>query len=437
MTGRADRRMLHKLQRETFDYFWDEANPANGLIPDKTQENSPATIAATGFALAIYPIAVERGFIQRAAAIKRTLATLRFFWKSPQSDAPDATGYHGFYYHYLEMESGRRAWQCELSTIDSAFLFAGMLTAAQYFNADNAEEREIRELVASLYRRADWRWMLHGGKAIGHGWKPRKGFLKYRWQGYSEALILYFLALGSPTYSVPQDSYQAWASTYRWKKFYDHEFLYAGPLFIHQLSHMWIDFRGIQDEFMRGKKIDYFENSRRATYIQQAYAIKNPRNFKGYDKTCWGITASDGPGATTRRINGVKRRFYDYIARGVPHGPDDGTLAPWAVVASLPFAPEIVLPTVHHFSESRVRVESPYGFKATFNETFPGQRGHKYGWVSPWHLGLNQGPIVMMVENYRSGLLWKLMRQCEPLVTGLRRAGFTNGWLGEDKAVAR
>ncbi len=429
MSADSDDRLLHALQRETFDYFLHEANPQNGLIPDKTQPGSPSSIAATGFALAIYPIAVERGLIQRAAASKRTLATLRFFWKSPQSAAPDATGHKGFYYHFLEMESGRRAWKSELSSIDSAFLLAGMLTAAEYFDRDTTKEREIRELAASLYRRADWPWMLNGGKAVSHGWKPKRGFIRYRWQGYSEALILYALGLGSPTHPLPPESYEEWLLTYKWKKFYGHEFLYAGPLFIHQLSHLWIDFRGIQDEFMRGKKIDYFENSRRATYIQQQYAIRNPRKFAGYDGNCWGITASDGPGATTRRIAGVKRRFYDYVARGVPHGPDDGTIAPWAVVASLPFAPEIVLPTVRHFRSSRLRVESPYGFKATFNETYPGKRSTKYGWVSPWHLGLNQGPIILMIENYRSGLLWRLMRQCQPLVTGLQRAGFTGGWL--------
>ncbi len=429
MSDASDDRLLRHLQRETFAYFLNEANPANGLIPDKTREDSPSSITATGFALAIYPVAVERGFMKRAEAIKRTLATLRFFWTSSQSEAPDATGHKGFYYHFLDMQSGRRVWKSELSSIDTTFLIGGMLVAAQYFEADTADEREIRELVESLYRRVDWRWMLHGGKTVSHGWNPGKGFIKYRWQGYCEALLLYLLALGSPTHSIPADSYDKWASTYNWKKFYGHEFLYAGPLFIHQLSHLWVDFRGIQDEFMRGKKIDYFENSRRATYIQQLYAIRNPRKFKGYDENCWGITASDGPGETVRTLNGVKRRFYDYIARGVPHGPDDGTIAPWAVMASLPFAPEIVVPAMHHFAHSRLRVTSPYGFKATFNETYPGKKGTKYGWVSSAHFGLNQGPIIMMIENYRSGLLWRLMRQCAPLVTGLRRAGFQGGWL--------
>ncbi len=434
MTARADQRLLQQLQRETFDYFWHEANPANGLIPDKTQEGSPASIAATGLGLSIYPVAVERGFLKRGLAADRTLRTLRFFWQSEQSERAQATGYQGFYYHYLDVTTGCRAWKCELSTIDTAFLLASALLSAQYFDADTQKEREIRELAENLYRRANWQWALNHGRAVTHGWKPARGFLRYRWQGYCEALILYVLALGSPSYPIPPSSYETWLSTYQWKKFYDIEFLYAGPLFIHQMSHLWIDFRGIQDEFMRAKKIDYFENSRRATYIQQRYAMRNPRNFTGYGRFCWGITASDGPGEKVLRIKGVKRRFYDYTARGVPHGPDDGTLAPWAAVASLLFAPEIVLPTMHHFAESRLKVASPYGFKATFNETYPAPRGRKYGWISPWHIGLNQGPIVMMIENYRTSLLWRLMRRCSPLVNGLRRAGFTGGWLGPEKA---
>ncbi len=431
----ADDRMLDKLQRAAFGYFLHGANPHNGLVPDRTQKGSPASIAATGFALAIYPIAAERGFMTRAEALARALTTLRFFWHSAQGEAPDATGNRGFYYHFLDMQTGRRSGASELSTIDTTFLLAGMLTAACHFQADTADERELRELVESLYRRADWAWMLDGGKTVSHGWKPESGFLGSHWEGYSEALILYALALGSPTHPIPAACYSQWASTYRWHKTYEHEYLYAGPLFIHQLSHLWIDFRGIQDAFMREKKIDYFENSRRATYVQQQYAIRNPRGFKGYGPASWGITASDGPGPETRSVGGVERRFHGYVARRVPFGPDDGTLAPWAAVASLPFAPEIVLPTIHHFNGLGLDVTSDYGFKATVNETYPAGKGKK-GWVSPWHLGLNQGPIVMMIENYRSGLLWQHMRKCQPLVHGLERAGFEGGWLGRSGSAA-
>ncbi len=421
--------MLDKLQRETLGYFLHESNPKNGLILDKTKKDSLASIAATGLALASYPVGVERAFLTREDAIKRTLATLRFFWSSPQGAEPDATGYRGFYYHFLDMETGRRVWKCELSTIDSAILLAGALTAAMYFERDTPDEREIRELADSLYRRADWHWAQNNGLTVSHGWHPETGFIKYRWEGYDEALILYALALGSPTFPLPAESYRAWSSTYEWKSIYDIEFLYAGPLFIHQLSHLWLDLRGIQDDFMRDKGIDYFENSRRATQVQQLYAIRNPHQFAHYGEHCWGITASDGPGPMTLRVAGIERNFFGYEARGAPFGPDDGTIAPWAVVASLPFAPEIVLPTVRHFNELRLRETNPYGFKATFNPTYPDESGRTCGWISPWHYGLNQGPIVMMIENFRTGLLWDLMRRCPYVVEGLRRANFRGGWL--------
>jgi hypothetical protein len=422
---------LHNLQRNTFGYFLKETNPANGLVPDNTREGSHSSIAAIGFALAAYPIAVERSFIKRAEAARRTLTTLRFFWNSPQGISADATGYKGFYYHFLDMKEGRRAWKCELSTIDSTYLLAGALTAAAYFDRDEPAESEIRTLADALYRRADWNWARNGEATLTMGWKPESGFLKYRWEGYSEALLLYALGLGSPTHPLPAKSYRAWTKSYRWKKLYGHEFLYAGPLFVHQLSHLWIDFRGIQDEFMRGKGIDYFENSRRAIYVQQKYAIRNPKRFVGYGEYIWGITASDGPGPVTRRIGGVVRRFHDYKARSVPYGPDDGTLAPWAVVASLPFAPEIVLPTIKCFDDTFPELTSEYGFKCSYNPTFAD--GSRKGWLSKGYYALDQGPILLMIENYRSGFLWRLMRQCPYIVAGLRRAGFENGWLGSAK----
>ena len=421
---------LEIIQRESFSYFMHETNLANGLVSDKTAPDWPASIAATGFALAAYPVGIERGFMSRAAAVERTLATMRFFWNSPHGPEPDATGYQGFYYHFLDMRTGRRAWQCELSTVDSAFLLAGVLTAGSYFDADTAEEHEIRTLANALYRRANWRWAENQGVTLTHGWKPESGFLQYRWKGYDEALLLYILALGSPTYSLSNSSYTRWGSTYQWQRCYGYDYLYAGSLFTHQLSHIWVDFRGIQDVFMRDKGMDYFENSRRATYVQQQYAIDNPLRFKGYDARCWGITASDGPGPDTIKVDGIERQFFDYVARGVPNGPDDGTIAPWAVMASLPFAPEIVLPTMEYFIyHVKLKSLKSYGFKATFNATHPDRSNNPFGWVSPWQYGLNQGPIILMVENYRSSLLWRLMRNCPYIVSGLRRAGFTGGWL--------
>jgi hypothetical protein len=426
---------LDQLQREAFDYFLQEANPANGLILDKTAENWPASIAATGMALAAYPVGVERGYMSRALAVERTLTTLRFFSTSQQGPEPDATGYKGFYYHFLDMKTGRRVWQCELSTVDSAFLVAGMLVAGRYFDAKNAQEEEIRNLSDTLYCRMDWQWVRNNTHVISMGWKPEQGFLPYYWNGYDEALLLYIMALGSPTFPLPADSFSAWTQSYEWKTIYGYDYLYTGALFTHQFSHLWIDFRKIQDAYMREKNSDYFENSRRATYAQQQYAIHNPLDFVGYNKHCWGITASDGPGPIILQINGVERRFYDYIARSIPYGPDDGTIAPWAAITSLPFADEIVLPVIEYYTynlkltEGRCKEGRCYGFTGTFNQTFHVKTNCCGYWISPWHYGINQGPTVLMTENYRTGLLWELMKGCKYIVNGLKRAGFSGGWL--------
>jgi hypothetical protein len=420
---------LRRLQRNSFDYFLNETNRANGLVLDKTTSDWPASIAAIGMALTAYPVGAARKFIARAEAVERTLTTLRFLATSEQSESADATGYKGFFYHFLHMQTGRREWRSELSSIDTALLIVGALAAAEFFDAKSKDEAEIRALAKLLYERVDWAWMLDGKQTICHGWRPESGFLPYRWEGYDEALVLYLLALGSPTHPIGRDSYDAWCSTYEWKEIYGFEFLYAGPLFIHQMSHIWCDFRGIRDGFMREHDSDYFENSRRATFVQQQYAIRNPLGFKHVGDWCWGVTASDGPGTLTKKVDGVERVFFDYVARGAPFGPDDGTLAPWAVAASLPFAPEIVAPTLAHLSALHVNVPNPYGFKASFNPAFHDGVDNGIGWVSPYHFGINEGPTVLMIENQRSGMVWALMRRCEYLSRGLRVAGFEGGWL--------
>ncbi|MEO7115658.1 MAG: glucoamylase family protein [Caldimonas sp.] len=427
-----DSELLRHLQEHSFGYFVHEVNRRNGLVLDKTEEDWPASIAAVGMALTTYPVGVHRHFMTRAEAIERTLVTLRFFAGSEQGEGEDATGYRGFYYHFLHMKSGRRAWKSELSSIDTALFIAGALVAAEYFDGAGDDETEIRTLARMLYERVEWDWMLQGGSTICHGWRPEAdaGFLAFRWQGYDEALILYLLALGSPTHSIPSTCYDAWCSTYEWKEIYGIGYLYAGPLFIHQLSHVWVDFDGIADAYMRAKGIDYFENSRRATMVQQQYGVRNPLGLAHMGELCWGVTASDGPGPATKKIAGVERVFFDYVGRGVPYGPDDGTIAPWAVVASLPFAPEIVLPTIDNFRKLQVQAANPYGFKASFNPLFLSAHDDDgVGWVSRFHFGINEGPTVLMIENYRSGLIWSLMRRCAPLVTGLRAAGFEGGWL--------
>lgn len=417
---------LLELQRNTFGYFVHEANPSNGLVRDNTRYGSPSSIAAVGLALTCWPIAVERGIATRDEAVQRVLATLRFLDDSEKGPHPGASGYRGFFYHFLDLSTGRRAHGCELSTMDTAILLAGALAAAAYFDGSASDEGEIRRLADSLYRAADWEWMLDGELTIRHGWTPERGFLPYRWQGYSEAILLYALASGSPTHSIPRESYSAWAATYEWKHAYGIGYLYGGPLFMHQLSHLWIDFRGLADAFVAERGIDYFENSRRATIVQQRYAQRNPKRFRGYAKDVWGITASDGPGPDVRRIDGRVRRFYDYCARGVPNGPDDGTLSPWAVVASLPFAPDIVRMAIHGIQQKYPTMRTRYGFLCSFNPTFGSGRG---GWIAKGYYGLDQGPVVIMIENYATGMIWKLMQGCPPLVDGLRRAGFSGGWL--------
>jgi hypothetical protein len=421
--------LLDTIQKRTFEYFVHETNPENGLVRDRTTAHSPASIAATGLALASYPIGVERGYMSRDDAVARTLTTLRFFRASPQGTQPDASGHKGFYYHFLDMQSGRRVWKCELSSVDSTFLIGGMLVAAEYFTRDTPDETEIRSIATELYTRVDWEWMLHGGPTVSHGWRPKRGFIPYRWDGYDEALLLYILGLGSPSHPLPSESYTAWASSYLWKKIYGVEYVFSGPLFTHQLSHIWVDFRDIRDAYMRERDSDYFENSRRATQVQQQYAIRNPMEFEGYGEHCWGLTACDGPGPKTCKVKGISRRFFDYISRGVPFGPDDGTIAPWAVVASLPFAPEIVLPTIEQMAKLRLMDQNPYGFKTSFNQTFPDKNAPAAGWISAGHCGINQGPIVLMIENYRTQFIWNLMRKCPYVLTGLRRAGFSGGWL--------
>jgi hypothetical protein len=433
----ADAEMLELLRAETFKYFLKQINLQTGLIADKTQPGSPSSIAAVGLGLSSYIAAVERGLISRAEAVKRTLTVLRFFHSCPQGIEVDATGYKGFYYHFLDMNTGKRVWKCELSTVDTAILMAGILTIRHYLTNENKEEEEIRQLADELYLRIDWQWALNGGKTITHGWNPESGFLPYRWdRGYSEAIILYVLALGSPTFPIDPAGYKQWTETFEWKKMYDIECIYGGPLFIHQMSHIWLDFNGINDDLNRKIGIDYFENSRRATCVQQRYAIDNPKGFAHYGEYGWGFTASNGPGPCRLLINGIEREFYGYIARGAPFGPEDGTISPWAVVASLPFEPEMVLKTIRHAIEKLdLKRRKNYGFDASFNSTFPPNSANPNGWISPWHLGLNQGPIIAMIENFQSGLIWNTIKKCPHIINGLRRAGFSGGWLDIIKKI--
>lgn len=415
------------LQRAAFDYFLQQVNPDNGLVADTSREGAPASIAVVGFALSAYPVAVERGWMTRNDAVAHTLAALRFFQASDQGGKPDATGYKGFYFHFLDHGTGKRVWDSELSMIDTALLIAGVLTAAMYFDADTAGERELRAIADALYRRIDWRWAQHGNGTIVQGWKPESGFLHYGWEGYSEALVLYALAMGSPTHPVNEDCYQGWTATYQWEILYGQEFLYAGPLFVHHFSHAWVDLRDIRDAFMRDKNSDYFENSRRAVAVQREYARINPLDCADFCEDCWGLSAGDGPSDELPQVQAEPRRLFGYAARGVPFGPDDGTLCPPSVLTSLPFAPELSLQGVRTLLQRYPGICTDGRLSSGVN---PGLRdADGTPWVSPGHFGLDQGSVVMVVENYRSGLIWRLMRQCPYLVAGLRAAGFRGGWL--------
>jgi hypothetical protein len=423
----TDDTLLDRLQRAAFDYFPQAINPANGLVADNSRANSPVSIAVVGFALSSYPVAVERGWLARPEAVQYSLAALRFFRDSDQSGGPESTGYRGFYYHFLDFQTGARVWRSELSMIDTALLIAGALTASMYFDSNTAEEIELRKIVDTLFRRIDWRWAQDGGETLRQGWKPECGFLHYGWEGYNEAVVLYVLALGSPTHPLEGHCYHAWTATYQWENVYGYDFLYGGPLFVHQFSHAWIDFRGIKDPFMREKRCDYFENSRRATLVQREYAQRNPNEFAAYDEHCWGLTACDGPSDELPDTAGEPRRLFGYAARGVPYGPDDGTIAGWAPLASLPFTPDIALDAVRHMHLRYPEMLPESRYASSFN---PGLASVDHrAWVSPGNFGLDQGIVVMMIENYRTGLIWRLMRDCDPIRAGLRQAGFRGGWL--------
>jgi hypothetical protein len=435
--------VLGDIQERTFRFFWETANPDNGLIPDRHPTPSYSSIAAVGFGLTTYPVAVERGYITREQARERVRKTLRFFADAPQGPAARGmTGHRGFFYHFLDMKTGARFEDSELSTVDTAILLAGALFCQSYFDAPDRDEVEIRALAESIYRRVDWRWAQPNAPAISLGWSPEQGFLRYDWRGYNEAMLVYLLALGSPSFPVGIAAWNEWTSTYdkHWGTFFGQEFLSFGPLFGHQYTHVWTDLRNIRDAYMRRRGLDYFENSRRAVYAQQAYAMENPRRCRDYGETIWGITASDGPVDVIIEDSNGRRRFRSYAARGIDVGGrfDDCTLAPTAVVASLPFAPELVIPaTLAMHGRFGEHIYSTYGFLDAFNRTFThniplrhGRHVPEFGWVAGDYLGIDQGAILTMIENYRSALIWRVMRKNTYLRRGLQQAGFSGGWLG-------
>jgi hypothetical protein len=434
--------LLDETQKRTFNFFWDTAEPETGLVPDRWPRPPFSSIAAVGFALNSYPIGAERGWVTRAQARARVLTTLRFLRDAQQDTSPDqATGYQGFFYHFVNFTTGKRYGDSELSTVDTTLLMAGVLFAGGYFDQDEPDETEIRKIADDLYRRVNWPWAIAMNPDIRRAWSPELEFGGHDWRGYNEAMLVFLLALGSPTYPVSPQVWDAWTSDYyrSWGTLEGQTHLTFGPMFGHQYTHVWIDLRGIKDEFMWPQGMDYFENSRRAVLAQRAYAIRNPLDWKGYGPNVWGLTACDGPGDHEFDYLGQKRKFYSYGARGVglTEIRDDGTIAPTAALASLPFAPEIVVPAAQTMYQRYGRyLYGKYGFFDAFNPSFDydvplrhGRRVRGQGWFDTEYLGIDQGAIISMLENYRSELIWSVLKRNEHIRRGLKRAGFEGGWL--------
>ena len=432
---------LDDLAHRTFRWFWDLADPGTALVPDRAPTPSFSSVAAVGFGLTAYVIGAERGWVPRADAAERVRKTLRFLKDAPQSQASaGATGHRGFFYHFLDMRTGRRFERVELSTIDTALLVAGALACQSYFDRNDAREAQIRSDADALYRRIEWDWAQPRPPGVAMGWTPEDGFHAMNWTGYDESMILFVLALGSPTHPIAPAAWEEFTRTYRWGTYRGETFVNFSPLFGHQYSHVWVDFRGIRDRYMREKGIDYFENSRRATLAQRRYAEENPMGWVGYGADVWGLTACDGPLDGRLTVAGREREFHSYWPRGASmiSVNDDGTIAPTAAAGSIPFAPEISIAALREMKRRwGDHAFNAHGFVDAFNPTLTdaatrltnGRVVAGVGWFDVDQLGIDQGPIVAMIENYRSELVWKTMKKNPYVVAGLRRAGFTGGWL--------
>jgi hypothetical protein len=398
---------LDYVQQANFFYFWYAANPTNGLVPDRSAPGSACSIAAVGFGLTAIGIGADHGWITRTQAAARVLTTLNTFWQGPQGPSTTGViGYHGWFYHFLDMNTALRAGS-ELSSIDTCLLLAGILYAKQYFDGPDATETSIRTLADAIFNRVDWNFMSQGVNWVRMGWDPVTGFQNYGiWVGYNEGMIIYCLGLGTATNPLPASAWSTWTSGYNWSTAYGQTYVAFPPLFGHEYSHCWIDFRHIADDYMNSHAITYFENSRRAALAEVAYSSTMPPPQAGYSSTIWGLTACDGPAP-----NG-------YAARGLPPaGLDDGTIAPTAAGGAIPFAPEYCVPTLQAFySRFLTHIWTEYGFRDAFNLGYP--------WYDTDELGIDQGPIVIMIENYRRQSVWRLFMQNPEVQRGLQRAGF-------------
>src|SRR5687768_1548159 len=402
--NQRDEAFLEDVSRRSFEYFWEQADPQTGLIPDRARiDGSPleeshrnvASIAATGFGLTALCIAAERKWITSDQARERVRNTLRFFGNK-------AFHQHGWFYHWQDAKTGDRRWKSEVSSIDTALLLGGILTARQYFRNDD----EIVRLATKIYQRVDFRWMLNGhATLLSHGWKPETGFLKPRWDTYSEDAILYLLAIGSPTHPISPGSWYAfWRDRYRYEG-YTYFTTIGVPLFMHQYSHAWVDFRGRKEK--QGDRIDYFDNSVKATLAHRAFCINLRHAFPGYGPDVWGITASDSAKG--------------YLAwGGPPHDPAiDGTVVPAAAGGSLMFTPELSVRALRTMRDKYgAKIYGRYGFVDAFNPN--------NGWVNPDVIGIDQGILLLSAENARTGNVWRWFMKNPEIPRALQRVGLVS-----------
>jgi hypothetical protein len=405
-TAEADAALLHELQKRCVLYFWEQGDPRTGLVLDRAgadggpsasaRSRDVASIAATGFGLTALCVAERRGWLTREEAYARVLTTLRFLAdKMPHE--------RGFFYHFADRRTGERAWRCELSSIDTALLMAGVLTVRQHYRGT-----EVERLATELYGRVDWPWMLAGGETLSMGWKPEGApegrFLAARWDRFSEHPALYLLALGSRTHPLPPEAWRAWkrepAVTYAGRTFLQHP-----PLFVHQFPHAWFDFRGRRDFDDR----DFWKNSVDATLAHRQFCIDlgkgGDARFAHYGESLWGITSSDSAKG--------------YVGWGGPPatGNLDGTVVPCAAAGSLPFAPDECLQALRHMRRTYGdRTWKRYGFVDAFNPAT--------GWVGPDVIGIDAGITLLMAENYRTGWVWECFGGNEEVRRAFERAGF-------------
>jgi hypothetical protein len=444
----ADDAMLEKIQRATFEYFQENQEPSTGLVFDRSALFSPASVAACGFAMAAYCVAAERGWVSREKASRYCHRVMSTLYMAPQGVEPfGCAGYRGFFFHFVDPKWAIRAcdpkfwpqllkWYdkppesipVELSSIDTAIFISGCLLARNYFDRAAPLERTIRNLASSLYERVEWEWMLSDEKLMRMGWKPESGLLDAKFEGFTEGFIVYLLALGSPTHPIGEGAWQAQLRGVVAEEFFGQKLVKMRdfPQFGYQFPLCFFNLKGIRDDTNRRLGFDWFANAARATSAQYRYAVNNPHGFRGYGPRVWGLSASDGPGDFKASQDGRTFTFYSYGVRG-PGGPDDGTIAPHAVAASLPFAPKLVIATLKAWVKERKELFTATGLVDAFNPTADPSKPS--GWVASEQLGIDQGPIVSMIENYRSGLIWRCMMQDADVQNGLRRAGFSGGWL--------